>query len=99
VISNISHLISTNRRDFYKILNVPKNANSNQIKKAYRKLAKQLHPDQNKEDPKAQEKFQDLAAAYECLNDPEKRKIYDRHGEEGVQKNANMGDHQDPFAR
>ena len=78
---------------------MPKNANTNQIKKAYRKLAKELHPDQNKEDPKAQEKFQDLAAAYEVLSDQEKRKIYDRHGEEGVMKNANMGDQQDPFAR
>ncbi len=60
-----------------------------------------MHPDQNKEDPKAQEKFQDLAAAYEVLNDPEKRKIYDRHGEEGVMKNANMGGGggDDPFAR
>jgi DnaJ family protein B protein 11 len=85
-------------RDFYKILGVSKNANTNQIKKAYRKLAKELHPDQNKEDPKAQEKFQDLAAAYEVLVDPEKRKIFDRHGEEGVMKNANMGDGQDPFA-
>jgi DnaJ homolog subfamily B member 11 len=49
---------------------VPKNANANQIKKAYRKLAKELHPDQNKEDPKAQEKFQDLAAAYEVKENP-----------------------------
>lgn len=78
-------------RDFYKILNVPKNANSNTIKKAYRKLAKELHPDRNKEDPKSQEKFQDLAMAYEVLNDPEKRKIYDKHGEEGVQKSGNGG--------
>lgn len=86
-------------RDFYKILNVPRNANANQIKKAYRKLAKELHPDQNKGDPKAQEKFQDLAAAYEVLNDAEKRKIYDKHGEEGVMKQANMGDSGgDPFA-
>lgn len=85
-------------RDFYRILGVPRSANSNQIKKAYRKLAKELHPDQNKEDPKAQEKFQDLAAAYEVLVDPDKRKIYDKHGEEGVMKNANMGDAQDPFA-
>lgn len=86
-------------RDFYKILGVSKNANANQIKKAYRKLAKELHPDQNKDDPKAQEKFQDLAAAYEVLNDAEKRKIYDRHGEEGVIKNANMGGGgEDPFA-
>jgi DnaJ family protein B protein 11 len=45
-------------RDFYKILDVPRNANSNQIKKAYRKLAKELHPDKNKDDPIAQEKFQ-----------------------------------------
>lgn len=58
-------LKTTKSRDFYKILGVPKNANTNQIKKAYRKLAKELHPDQNKDDPKAQEKFQDLAAAYE----------------------------------
>lgn len=49
------------------------------------------------DDPKAQEKFQDLAAAYEVLNDQEKRKIYDRHGEEGVAKNSNMGNGGDPF--
>jgi DnaJ-domain-containing protein 1 len=52
-------------RDFYKILNLPKTATLNQIKKAYRKLAKELHPDKNKNDPKAQERFQDLGAAYE----------------------------------
>lgn len=52
-------------RDFYKILDVPRNANTNQIKKAYRKLAKELHPDRNKDDPIAQEKFHDLSAAYE----------------------------------
>jgi DnaJ family protein B protein 11 len=46
---------------------VTRSANTNQIKKAYRKLAKELHPDNNKEDPKAQEKFQDLAYAYEVL--------------------------------
>lgn len=52
-------------RDFYKILDVPRNANANQIKKAYRKLAKELHPDKNAGDSLAQEKFQDLGAAYE----------------------------------
>lgn len=52
-------------RDFYKILGVPRNANSNQIKKAYRKLAKELHPDKNPDDEIAHEKFQDLGAAYE----------------------------------
>jgi len=85
-------------RDFYKILGVTKNANTNQIKKAYRKLAKELHPDQNKEDPDAQSKFQDLAAAYEALSDPDKRSIYDRHGEEGLQKNAAQEGGHDPFA-
>ena len=52
-------------RDFYKILNLPRTATLNQIKKNYRKLAKELHPDKNKNDPKAQERFQDLGAAYE----------------------------------
>ena len=53
------------RRDFYKILGVSKSANTNQIKKAYRKLAKELHPDKNRDDPEADEKFKDLGAAYE----------------------------------
>ena len=55
-------------RDFYKILNLPKTATLNQIKKSYRKLAKELHPDKNKNDPNAQERFQDLGAAYEVTN-------------------------------
>jgi DnaJ family protein B protein 11 len=52
-------------RDFYKILNLPRTATLNQIKKSYRKLAKELHPDKNTNDPKAQERFQELGAAYE----------------------------------
>uniref|UniRef100_A0A0N4ZYW4 DnaJ homolog dnj-20 n=1 Tax=Parastrongyloides trichosuri TaxID=131310 RepID=A0A0N4ZYW4_PARTI len=78
-------------RDFYKILGVPKNANHNQIKKAYRKLAKELHPDRNQGDENAGVKFQDLGAAYECLSDPKKRSIYDKHGEEGL-KNGHESD-------
>uniref|UniRef100_A0A7E4WCI2 DnaJ homolog dnj-20 n=1 Tax=Panagrellus redivivus TaxID=6233 RepID=A0A7E4WCI2_PANRE len=86
-------------RDFYKILNVPRSANLNQIKKAYRKLAKELHPDRNQGDPVAQEKFQDLGAAYEVLSDAEKRKIYDRSGEEGVKKHGEHGGGgHDPFS-
>lgn len=54
------------RRDFYKILGVPKSATTNQIKKAYRKLAKELHPDKNTGDPDAESRFQDLGAAYEA---------------------------------
>ncbi|MCP9261456.1 DnaJ subfamily B member 11 [Dirofilaria immitis] len=78
-------------RDFYKILKVPRNANLNQIKKAYRMQAKELHPDKQSDDPLAEEKFQDLGAAYEVLSDEKKRKIYDRYGEEGL-KNTGDGD-------
>ena len=85
------------RRDFYKILGVSRNANTNQIKKAYRKLAKEHHPDRNPDDPNANEKFQDLGAAYEALSDPDKRKLYDRGGEEALQKEGGMGGG-DPFS-
>ena len=74
-------------RDFYKILGVSKRADTNQIKKAYRKLAKTLHPDKNRDDPEAEDKFKDLGVAYETLKDPELRKVYDRGGEEALQKN------------
>ena len=74
-----------------------RSASLNQIKKAYRKLAKELHPDRNKEDPRAQEKFQDLGAAYEVLSDGDKRKTYDRGGEEALKRDGGFGD-SDPFA-
>jgi DnaJ family protein B protein 11 len=83
-------------RDFYNILGISRSANLKEVKKAYRKLAKQMHPDKNPDDPKAQEKFQDLAAAYEVLSDDDKRKTYDRHGEEGL-KSDNLGG-SDPFS-
>ncbi|XP_020626187.1 dnaJ homolog subfamily B member 11-like [Orbicella faveolata] len=83
-------------RDFYTILGVPRDASKNQVKRAYRKLAMKWHPDKNKDDPKAQERFQDLSAAYEVLADDEKRKVYDRHGEEGL-KNMHQGGGGDPF--
>ncbi|XP_035228585.1 dnaJ homolog subfamily B member 11-like [Stegodyphus dumicola] len=84
-------------RDFYSILGVPRSATLNQIKKAYRKLAKELHPDKNPDNPHAQEKFQDLGAAYEVLSDEEKRRTYDQFGEEGL-KNDAFGGGSDPFA-
>lgn len=55
------------RRDFYKILGVPRNANTNQIKKAYRNQARELHPDKNKDDPDAESRFRDLGEAYEVI--------------------------------
>lgn len=82
-------------RNFYNILGVKKNANKNEIKKAYRKLAKELHPDKNKDDPGSVTKFQDLSAAYEVLNDADKRKLYDKCGEECVKKDGMM--ESDPF--
>lgn len=74
-----------------------KNSNTNQIKKAYRKLAREMHPDKNKDDPDATTKFQDLGAAYEVLSDEGKRKKYDRCGEECLKEGDFGGG--DPFAR
>lgn len=85
-------------RDFYRILGVDRNASKNQIKKAYRKLAKTMHPDRNQDDDTANEKFQDLGAAYECLSDDDKRKLYDRCGEECVNKEGGGGGGGDPFS-
>nr|CAB3238719.1 dnaJ homolog subfamily B member 11-like [Phallusia mammillata] len=84
-------------RDFYNILQVQKDATTKQIKSAYRKLAKQMHPDKNPDDPTATEKFQELALAYEVLSDENKRKKYDQFGEEGLKDELNTGGH-DPFS-
>ena len=76
-----------------------KSASVNQIKKAYRRLAKELHPDKNVDDANASEKFQELGAAYETLSDPEKRQLYDKCGEECVKKEAaGGGGGMDPFS-
>ena len=75
---------SKNKRDYYDVLGVGKDALENDIKLAYRRLAKKLHPDINKTDPQAKEKFIELQEAYEVLSDPEKRRNYDRFGFSGV---------------
>ncbi|EDO36691.1 predicted protein [Nematostella vectensis] len=72
----------------YDLLGVPQNASDNDIKKAYRKLAKELHPDKN---PDTGEKFKDITFAYEILSDPEKRELYDRYGEKGLREGAGGG--------
>src|SRR6187551_1396119 len=67
--------------DYYKTLGVAKNASAEDIKKAYRKLARKLHPDVNPNDKEAHKKFQQINEAHEVLSDPEKRKKYDQYGE------------------
>ncbi len=67
-------------RDYYKTLGVDKKATQDDIKKAYRKLARQYHPDRNPGDPKAEERFKEISEAHDVLGDPEKRKKYDRGG-------------------
>jgi molecular chaperone DnaJ len=71
-------------RDPYDVLGVPRSADDTQIKKAFRALARELHPDVNTEDPDAEEKFKEAAEAYEILSDPERRATYDRFGHEGL---------------
>ncbi len=72
------------RRDAYELLGVPRGADERQVKKAFRQLARELHPDVNAHDPEAEEKFKKAAEAYEVLSDPERRAVYDRYGWDGL---------------
>jgi len=83
---------------FYDLLGVSPKADDNTLKKAYRKLAMKYHPDKNQGDTKAQEKFKNISQAYECLSDPEKRELYDNHGEQGLKEGGRGGGNGgDPF--
>jgi molecular chaperone DnaJ len=77
-------MASTTPRDPYEVLGVGRDADENTIKKAFRRLARELHPDVNPDDPHAEEKFKEAAEAYEILSDPERRATYDHYGHEGL---------------
>ncbi|MEK9938815.1 MAG: DnaJ domain-containing protein, partial [Ilumatobacter sp.] len=70
--------------DFYELLGVSRQASAEEIKKAYRKRARELHPDANPDDPDAAERFKELSKAYQVLSDDDQRARYDRFGEAGV---------------
>jgi len=71
------------KRDYYEILGVNRNASETEIKKAYRKLAIQCHPDKNPGDKDAEERFKELSEAYAVLSDAQKRALYDQYGHAG----------------
>lgn len=77
--------------DYYKILGVDRNIAQSEVRAAYRKRAKQFHPDLHPDDPKAKAKFQALSEAYDVIGDPEKRKKYDQYGEQWKQADAYGG--------
>ena len=77
--------MATSQRDYYEILGVARTASEGEIKKAFRSLARQHHPDLKPGDRAAEKRFKDVNEAYEVLGDPEKRKLYDEFGEEGLQ--------------
>src|SRR5437870_7534140 len=72
--------METQKRDYYQVLGVERNATGEEVKRAYRKLAVKFHPDKNPDDPHAEEKFKELGEAYDVLIDPDKRAAYDRFG-------------------
>ena len=83
--------MAENKRDYYEVLGVDKNASADEIKKAYRKSAMKYHPDRNPGDKEAEEKFKELGEAYEVLSDPEKKSRYDQFGFAGVDPNYGGG--------
>ncbi len=82
------------KRDYYVVLGIERNATEDEIKKAYRRLAMEYHPDKNPGDKIAEEKFKEAAEAYEVLKDAQKRRLYDTYGHAGVKGSGG----QDPFA-
>src|SRR6516165_8516774 len=78
-------MMASTKRDYYEVLGVARDAGAEEIKRAYRKLAMQYHPDRNVGDQEAEQKFKEAAEAYEVLRDAEKRQRYDRYGHAGLE--------------
>lgn len=87
--------MASTQRDYYEVLGVERSATVEVIKKSYKKLAIQYHPDRNKDDPDAVEKFKEAAEAYDVLSDPDKRSRYDRFGHAGVKGAGGGGQYRD----
>src|SRR3954462_4424453 len=90
-------MATTSKRDYHEVLEVTKTATSEEVKRAYRKLAVKYHPDKNPDDPHAEEKFKELGEAYDVLMDPDKRAAYDRFGHAAFAQGAGRGGFHDPF--
>lgn len=88
------------KRDYYEVLGIESTATVTVVKKAFKRVALDLHPDRNPDDPEAEDKMKEASEAYSVLNDPEKRATYDRHGHEGLsgQGVGGFGDMQDIFS-
>ncbi len=86
-------------RDYYEVLGVSRNATPEEIKKAYRRLAIQYHPDRNPNDPQAEERFKEISEAYAVLSDPEKREVFDRYGADGLRGRGFQFDPDDIFSQ
>src|SRR3712207_8857004 len=82
--------MATTKRDYYEVLGVGRSASEDEIRKAYRRLALQFHPDRNK-DPGAAEQFKEVKEAYEILSDGEKRSLYDRFGHAATERGFTNG--------
>ncbi|MCP4369483.1 MAG: DnaJ domain-containing protein, partial [Deltaproteobacteria bacterium] len=81
----------TNKRDYYEVLGLSRNASEDEVKASYRKLALKYHPDRNPGNKEAEENFKEAAEAYEVLHDPQKKNIYDQFGHQGLEGSGFSG--------
>jgi hypothetical protein len=93
-----SNPVYANKRDYYDVLGLGRSSSKDEIKKKYRELAKKYHPDLNKDDKSAEDKFKEINEAYEILSDDKKKQMYDSYGHQGVDPNMSNGGG-NPFAQ